>query len=102
MPGIASIAGRGSALERDDVDTDQIIPAAWLKRVERTGFAAGLFEAWRGGPSVVLKAPRAEQGTIMGTGGNFCCRSVRQHPRLAPPGHGVPACRPPGLRSVFC
>jgi len=50
MPGIQRIAGRAVALERRDVDTDQIIPAAWLKRVERTGFAAGLFGAWRADP----------------------------------------------------
>ena len=47
MPGVKRIAGRAVALDRRDVDTDQIIPASWLKRVERTGFAAGLFGAWR-------------------------------------------------------
>ena len=54
MPGVALIAGRAVALDRDDVDTDQIIPAAWLKRVERTGFAPGLFGAWREDPGFAL------------------------------------------------
>ena len=54
MPGVQLITGRAVALDRRDVDTDQIIPAAWLKRVERTGFAAGLFGAWREDPGLSL------------------------------------------------
>ena len=52
MSGVKQIAGRAVAVQRSDVDTDQIIPAAWLKRVERTGFGAGLFERLARGPGV--------------------------------------------------
>nr|MDA8263668.1 3-isopropylmalate dehydratase small subunit [Actinomycetota bacterium] len=54
MEKITKIAGRGLPLERSDVDTDQIIPSDWLKRIERTGFGAGLFQEWREDPSFVL------------------------------------------------
>jgi 3-isopropylmalate/(R)-2-methylmalate dehydratase small subunit len=51
--GVQQVTGRAVALDRRDVDTDQIIPASWLKRVERTGFEAGLFGAWRNDQAVV-------------------------------------------------
>src|SRR6266851_2619564 len=60
MRAVSKVEGRAVTLDRRDVDTDQIIPAAWLKRVERTGFGAGLFEAWRADPGFVLNSPDAE------------------------------------------
>ncbi len=54
MRAVQKVEGGAVVLDRRDVDTDQIIPAAWLKRVERTGFGAGLFEAWRADPGFVL------------------------------------------------
>ena len=58
MKPIKQITGRVAPLERSDVDTDQIIPAVWLKRVERTGFGEGLFSAWReSDPTFVLNRP---------------------------------------------
>jgi 3-isopropylmalate/(R)-2-methylmalate dehydratase small subunit len=64
MSGVKRIAGRGVAVQRSDVDTDQIIPAAWLKKVERTGFGAGLFEAWRADPQFALNQPGADQARV--------------------------------------
>ena len=66
-------------LDRRDVDTDQIIPAHWLKRVERTGYGAGLFEAWRRDPDFVLNDPRYAGAHILLAGPNFGCGSSREH-----------------------
>src|SRR3954453_1955587 len=66
-------------LRRSDVDTDQISPAVWLKRVERTGFEQGLFSAWRKEPSFVLNDPRYASGTILVAGPDFGTRSPREH-----------------------
>jgi 3-isopropylmalate/(R)-2-methylmalate dehydratase small subunit len=79
MAGIHQVSGRAVALERRDVDTDQIIPAAWLKRVERTGFAAGLFGAWRNDPEFVLNKPGAAEAKVLVAGDNFGCGSSREH-----------------------
>ncbi len=79
MAGIQQIAGRAVALERRDVDTDQIIPAAWLKRVERTGFARGLFGAWREDPGFALNQPGAAEAKVLVAGANFGCGSSREH-----------------------
>jgi 3-isopropylmalate/(R)-2-methylmalate dehydratase small subunit len=66
-------------LRRSDVDTDQIIPAVWLKQVERTGFEQGLFSAWRKDPSFVLNDPRYASGTILVAGPDFGTGSSREH-----------------------
>ena len=79
MAGIQQVSGTAVALERRDVDTDQIIPAAWLKRVERTGFAPGLFGAWRENPDFVLNRPGADQAKVLVAGTNFGCGSSREH-----------------------
>ena len=79
MAGIQQVTGRAVALERRDVDTDQIIPAAGLKRVERTGFAPGLFGAWRENPDFVLNRPGADQAKVLVAGTNFGCGSSREH-----------------------
>jgi 3-isopropylmalate/(R)-2-methylmalate dehydratase small subunit len=96
-----AITGRAVALERNDVDTDQIIPAAWLKRVERTGFAAGLFEAWRGDPSFVLNQPGADQAKILVTGANFGCGSSREHAVWALQDYGFQAVVAPSFADIF-
>jgi 3-isopropylmalate/(R)-2-methylmalate dehydratase small subunit len=101
MAGLQQVAGRAVALERGDVDTDQIIPAAWLKRVERTGFAAGLFEAWRADPSFVLNQPGADQATIMVTGANFGCGSSREHAVWALQDYGFQAVVAPSFADIF-
>jgi len=71
--------GRALPLRHSDVDTDQIIPAAWLKKVTRTGFAAGLFEAWRTDPDFVLHRPGHMGATILVAGTNFGTGSSREH-----------------------
>jgi 3-isopropylmalate/(R)-2-methylmalate dehydratase small subunit len=66
-------------LRRSDVDTDQIVPAVWLKKVGRTGFAQALFSAWREDPDFVLNQPRFKQASILLTGPNFGSGSSREH-----------------------
>jgi len=101
MPGVQRIAGRAVALERDDVDTDQIIPAAWLKRVERTGFAAGLFGAWRDDPAFVLNQPGASGAKVLVAGDNFGCGSSREHAVWALQDFGFAAVVSPGFADIF-
>jgi len=71
--------GKVMPLRRSDVDTDQIIPAVYLKRVTRTGFEDGLFSAWRDDPAFVLNNPAHAAATILVAGPNFGTGSSRQH-----------------------
>ena len=71
--------GTAVALRRSDVDTDQIIPSDWLKRVERTGFGAGLFSEWREDPSFVLNRPEHAGASVLVAGNNFGTGSSREH-----------------------
>jgi 3-isopropylmalate/(R)-2-methylmalate dehydratase small subunit len=71
--------GTAVPLRYSDVDTDQIIPAVWLKRVERTGFEEGLFSAWRKDPSFVLNDPRYAEASILVAGPDFGTGSSREH-----------------------
>jgi 3-isopropylmalate/(R)-2-methylmalate dehydratase small subunit len=73
------IEGRGVPLRRSDVDTDQIIPASWLKRVERTGFGRGLFSEWRDDVNFVLNDPAYQGATILLGGERFGTGSSREH-----------------------
>src|SRR5205814_4050246 len=79
MEAIRLVVGRALPLPRADVDTDQIIPSHWLKRLERTGYGAGLFEAWRRDPGFVLNDPRYRGASILLAGPNFGCGSSREH-----------------------
>jgi 3-isopropylmalate/(R)-2-methylmalate dehydratase small subunit len=72
-------AGIGVALRRSNVDTDQIIPAAFLKRVTRTGFEDGLFAAWRTDPAFVLNQPPFDKGSVLVAGPDFGTGSSREH-----------------------
>jgi 3-isopropylmalate/(R)-2-methylmalate dehydratase small subunit len=72
-------AGTVMPLRRSDVDTDQIVPAVYLKRVTRTGFSDGLFSAWRDDPGFVLNNPAHAGATILVAGPNFGTGSSRQH-----------------------
>jgi 3-isopropylmalate/(R)-2-methylmalate dehydratase small subunit len=72
-------SGKVMPLRRSDVDTDQIIPAVYLKRVTRTGFEDGLFSAWRDDPSFVLNNAAHAGATILVAGPNFGTGSSRQH-----------------------
>ena len=71
--------GRAVVLRRSDVDTDQIIPSDWLKRVERTGFGAGLFSEWREDPDFVLNRPESAGASILLAGKDFGTGSSREH-----------------------
>src|SRR6266700_492652 len=71
--------GRALPLRRTNVDTDQIIPAVYLKRVTREGFGDGLFAAWREDPSFVLNRPRYTGATILVAGPDFGTGSSREH-----------------------
>jgi 3-isopropylmalate/(R)-2-methylmalate dehydratase small subunit len=73
------IEGRGVPLERSDVDTDQIIPSEWLKRVERTGFGRGLFSEWRDDTTFVLNQPQYAGASILVGGARFGTGSSREH-----------------------
>jgi len=101
MPGVKRIAGRSVALDRRDVDTDQIIPASWLKRVERTGFAAGLFGAWREDPDFVLNRPGAAEAKVLVAGSNFGCGSSREHAVWALQDFGFQAVVAPSFGDIF-
>ena len=101
MSGLKQIIGRGVAVQRSDVDTDQIIPAAWLKRVERTGFGAGLFEAWRADPEFPLNQPGADQARVLLSGPNFGCGSSREHAVWALQDYGFQAVVAPSFADIF-
>jgi 3-isopropylmalate/(R)-2-methylmalate dehydratase small subunit len=79
MEPITRIEGTALPLDRADVDTDQIIPAQYLKRIERTGFGAFLFDEWRKDPDFVLNDPRFDGARILLAGPNFGCGSSREH-----------------------
>ena len=79
MEPVIAVTGRAVPLDRTDVDTDQIIPSDWLKRVERTGFGAGLFSEWRDDRSFVLNDPEFAGATILVAGHNFGTGSSREH-----------------------
>ena len=79
MESIRVVEGTGVPLDRSDVDTDQIIPSDWLKRVERTGFGRGLFAEWRDDPDFVLNHDCYHGATILVAGPNFGTGSSREH-----------------------
>ncbi len=79
MEPIRVIEGTALPLDRSDVDTDQIVPAEYLKRIERAGFGPFLFAEWRKDPSFVLNDPRYTSASILIAGENFGCGSSREH-----------------------
>jgi len=79
MEKIVTHVGTGVPLRRSNVDTDQIIPAVYLKRVTRSGFEDGLFAAWRSDPDFVLNQPEFKNGTILVAGADFGTGSSREH-----------------------
>ena len=79
MKQVRQLTGRGVPLRRSDVDTDQIIPSDWLKRVERTGFGEGLFSEWRESSDFVLNQARYAGASILVAGPNFGTGSSREH-----------------------
>ena len=88
-------------LDRANVDTDQIIPAVHLKRIERTGWGQFLFERWRQDPSFVLNRPEYADGTILVAGDNFGAGSSREHAPWALQQHGFRAVIAPSFADIF-
>ena len=88
-------------LRRSDVDTDQIIPAVYLKRITRTGFEDGLFSAWRDDPAFVLNDPAHSSASILVAGPNFGTGSSRQHAVWALRDWGFTAVVAPRFGDIF-
>jgi len=101
MEPIHVIAGRAVPLDRSDVDTDQIIPSDWLKRVERTGFGAGLFGEWRDDRDFVLNQPQYAGAVILVAGPNFGTGSSREHAVWALTDYGFAAVISPRFGDIF-
>jgi 3-isopropylmalate/(R)-2-methylmalate dehydratase small subunit len=101
MEPIARIEGTALPLDRADVDTDQIIPAEYLKRVERTGFGPFLFDAWRKDPDFILNDRRYDGASILVTGPNFGGGSSREHAPWAIEDHGFKAVIAPSFADIF-
>jgi 3-isopropylmalate/(R)-2-methylmalate dehydratase small subunit len=93
--------GKCAALPRANVDTDQIIPKQFLKRVERTGFGPALFHDWRSNPEFELNQPEARDATILIAGANFGCGSSREHAVWALAEYGFRAIVAPSFADIF-
>jgi 3-isopropylmalate/(R)-2-methylmalate dehydratase small subunit len=93
--------GRAVPLRRSNVDTDQIIPAEFLKRVTRTGFADGLFKAWRGDPAFILNDSRYDGASILVAGPDFGTGSSREHAVWALQDHGFRVVISPRFADIF-
>jgi 3-isopropylmalate/(R)-2-methylmalate dehydratase small subunit len=91
MEAFTTHTGRAVPLRRSNVDTDQIIPAHWLKKVTRDGFEDGLFEAWRKDPEFVLNKPEREGATVLVAGPDFGTGSSREHAVWALQNYGFKA-----------
>ena len=101
MQPLTAHTGRAMPLRRSDVDTDQIIPSDWLKRVERTGFGAGLFAEWREDPGFVLNDPRYAGATVLVAGANFGTGSSREHAVWALEDYGFRVVISPRFADIF-
>ena len=101
MKSVQVLTGRGVPLKRSDVDTDQIIPADWLKRVERTGFEAGLFSTWRDDRNFVLNDERYAGASVLVAGPSFGVGSSREHAVWAILQGGFNAVIAPSFSDIF-
>ncbi len=101
MKKVSIISGRGVPLKRSDVDTDQIIPAEWLKRVERTGFEKGLFSTWRDDRNFVLNDERYVGASVLVAGPSFGVGSSREHAVWALQQGGFDAVIAPSFSDIF-
>ncbi|MEY4400602.1 MAG: 3-isopropylmalate dehydratase small subunit [Actinomycetota bacterium] len=101
MKQVRIVSGRGVPLKRSDVDTDQIIPAEWLKRVERTGFEKGLFSTWRDDRNFVLNDERYSGASILVAGPSFGVGSSREHAVWALQQYGFDVVIAPSFSDIF-
>jgi 3-isopropylmalate/(R)-2-methylmalate dehydratase small subunit len=95
------VTSRAVALDRPDVDTDQIIPKQFLKRIERSGFGEFLFFDWRKDPDFELNRPEAQGARILVAGRNFGCGSSREHAPWALEDYGFDAVIAPSFGDIF-
>jgi 3-isopropylmalate/(R)-2-methylmalate dehydratase small subunit len=98
---VTRIEGTALPLDRADVDTDQIIPAQYLKRVERTGFGPYLFDEWRKDPAFVFNDARYAGSSILLAGPNFGCGSSREHAPWAIEDYGFRSVIAPSFGDIF-
>jgi 3-isopropylmalate/(R)-2-methylmalate dehydratase small subunit len=101
MKPVRLVQGTALPLDRSDVDTDQIIPAHWLKRVERTGFGRGLFSTWRDDRDFVLNDERYAGAKVLVAGPNFGTGSSREHAVWAIMDYGFEAVVSPRFGDIF-
>ena len=101
MQPVRVVQGTAVPLDRSDVDTDQIIPAEWLKRVERTGFGQGLFATWRDERDFVLNDERYAGANVLVAGPNFGTGSSREHAVWAITDYGFEAVISPRFGDIF-
>jgi 3-isopropylmalate/(R)-2-methylmalate dehydratase small subunit len=101
MKPVRRIEGSVAVLDRADVDTDQIIPKQFLKRIERTGYGEFLFYDWRKDPDFDLNRPEYSGATILLAGRNFGCGSSREHAAWALQDHGFEAIVAPSFGDIF-
>ena len=101
MKAVKIVSGTGVPLKRSDVDTDQIIPADWLKRVERTGFEKGLFSTWRDDREFVLNQEQYQGASVLVAGPAFGVGSSREHAVWAIQQGGFDAVIAPSFSDIF-
>ncbi|MDE0803632.1 MAG: 3-isopropylmalate dehydratase small subunit [Acidimicrobiales bacterium] len=101
MRAVRTIEGTAVPLDRSDVDTDQIIPSDWLKRVERTGFEKGLFSEWKDDPGFVLNQEQYQGANVLIGGPNFGTGSSREHAVWAIQQAGFEAVISPRFGDIF-
>ena len=101
MEKFSTHTGVGAPLRRSNVDTDQIIPAVWLKKVTRDGFEEGLFSAWRSDPSFVLNQEAFKDATVLVAGPDFGTGSSREHAVWALQNYGFKAVISPRFGDIF-
>ena len=94
-------SGRVAPLRRNHVDTDQIIPKQFLKRIERTGFGPFLFHDWKSEPSFVPNQPRYDGASVLASGVNFGCGSSREHAAWALQDAGFSVVIAPSFADIF-
>jgi 3-isopropylmalate/(R)-2-methylmalate dehydratase small subunit len=101
MEPVSKVSGRMAPLDRADVDTDQIIPKQFLKRIERTGYGPFLFFDWRAGGDFVLDKPEHAGASVLVTRANFGCGSSREHAPWALRDFGFKAIIAPSFADIF-
>ena len=101
MEAFTTHTGIGIPLRRSNVDTDQIIPAVYLKRITRTGFEDGLFAAWRNDPTFVLNQPAFAGGSVLVAGSDFGTGSSREHAVWALMDYGIKVVISPRFADIF-